>query len=584
MTFNVCNHKTIAVRQNSGDYCSLLIEPATRYAKLALGFLALAGVLQLFSNRLFPDHPLVKSYVPIHLTFAILGLVIREMQKSSKAPGTSVSMLADIPRHRDLNNITLPETSDIEAANDTFQSKTSNFIPVRLSNNDVCIMIRTPYGRAEKVEIKTCVDDGVRPTLTLDEFKEMKRAGEEFAIDHGIYKGKLQKLLDATNVSGLVYVKYHGVSLEIGKALTNWVIALFAVDDSRDLLTGTKDLSEVKVLGDTKIAWLYHMINKGDEPRDSIYNNKDEVKAIRGAFDEVIKLINKLHYNPITDELEPSKMGDNPTSGLNEAQIVRRTGLITSLLIQWVKSFEYYINSVHREKEMEANQDTRAFFGKQADEVRNEACGGLHAFILSALLRGTNITKLESTFPWLVPLKTQVCNHVQWFNDLVSYRKEKEEWEKQKKSHELFCASLGFNKINSLVRDRLLTMDGTTMSGSSVTNNDKRQWMLAEERAFMSLVDKINDQFQLCIKEIHEHLDTLNTELKKPELPKNQRKVYADAIELLLDLKGWLNQGVWAAFSDRYAGTGIMTSDFALEQMQQAMTLSSNSSLSYTLT
>lgn len=584
MTFNVCNHKTIAVRQNSGEYGSWLIEPATRYGKLALGFLAVAGVLQMFSNRLFPDHPLVKSYVPIHVTFAILGLVIREMQKSSKAPGTSVSMLADIPRHRNLKNITLPELSEIEEANHTFQSTTSNFIPVRLSNSDVCIMIRTPNGRAEEVEIKTCVDDGVRPTLTLDEFKEMKRAGEEFAIAHGIYKGKLQKLLEATNVSGLVYVKYHGVSLEIGKALTNWVIALFAVDDSRDLLTGTQNLTEVERLGDTKIKWLNHMIDMETEPCDSPYNNKDEVKAIRGAFKDVIRLINKLHYNPSTDELEPAKMGDDPTSGLNEAQIARRKDLIKGLLTQWVNSFAHYINSVHTEKEMEVKQDSRMFFGEHADNVRNEACGGLHAFILSALLRGTNISTLKSTFPWLKPLKTQVCNHVQWFNDLVSYRKEKEEWEKQKKSHELFCASLGFNKINSLVRSLVLDMNGTIMSGSSVTNNDENKWKLAEERAFMSLVDKINDQFQLCIKEIHEHLDELNTELKKPELREKQRKVYADAIELLLDLKGWLNQGVWAAFSDRYAGTGTMSSGWALEQMQQAMALPSNSRLSYSNT
>ena len=101
-----------------------------------------------------------------------------------------------------------------------------------------------------------------------------------------------------------------------------------------------------------------------------------------------------MHYKPSIHALELGPAGVDPLEDLNEEQKQCRKKLITELLNQWIKSFADYINSVHREKEMEAAQKAGDFFGSTADQVRNEACGGLHAFILSALLRGTNVSQL----------------------------------------------------------------------------------------------------------------------------------------------------------------------------------------------
>ena len=159
---------------------------------------------------------------------------------------------------------------------------------------------------------------------------------------------------------------------------------------------------------------------------------------------------------------------------------------------------------------------------------------------------------------------------------MVSYRKEKQEWQKTHGDQAIFCRSLAFNKMNSLVQDIVRHKPGTTIKDSKVVNNDSEIWKQAEEEAFMILVVKINDQFNHCIAIIDARLRALES-LKSSASNDEQRKLFTDTIDLLLDLKGWLNQGVWAAFSDRYAGTGQMNSDFALEEMYEAMILSSDS-------
>ena len=569
--FIASNYKTVACRNKS--YIDMA-KPF--YPLLITAFCSFIAHNAL--SRAYPDNRFVNSYAILILPPLLIGLLLKEISIVSKEKALELPIFSENKRRFSANKITLPTPEKIQASNETLGGPTSNFKPIKINNKSVEIMIRTPNGAATNVSLRTCVDDDVRPSLSTTDFNDMKIAGEEFAEEHGIYKGKLGKLLEATNVSGLVYVKYHGVDLEIGKALTNWVIALFAVDDSRDLLSGTQDLSEVKKLGDTKIAWLYSMIKKGPEPDDTSYNDKGEVKAILAAFKEVQQLANdRLHYEPSINALQLGPVGVNPLEGLNEEHKKCREKLITELLTQWIDSFADYINSVNREKEMEAAQNPREFFGSTADQVRNEACGGLHAFILSALLRGTNVSQLQDKFTWLKPLKTQVCDHVQWLNDLVSYRKEKQEWQKTHGDQAIFCRSLAFNKMNSLVQGIVKHKSGTTIKDSKVENNDSKIWKQAEEEAFMILVDKINDQFNHCVAIIDAGLRALES-LKSSASNDKHRKLFTDTIELLLDLKGWLNQGVWAAFSDRYAGTGRMGSDFALEEMYKAMTLSSDSS------
>ena len=113
------------------------------------------------------------------------------------------------------------------------------------------------------------------------------------------------------------------------------------------------------------------MIEKGPKPDNTSYNDIGEVKAIRAAFNEVQKLAERrLHYKPSIHALELGPAGVDPLEDLNEEQKQCRKKLITELLNQWIKSFADYINSVHREKEMEAAQKPETFLVQQ--QIKSE--------------------------------------------------------------------------------------------------------------------------------------------------------------------------------------------------------------------
>ena len=82
------------------------------------------------------------------------------------------------------------------------------------------------------------------------------------------------------------------------------------------------------------------------------------------------------------------------------------------------------------------------------------------------------------------------------------------------------------------------------------------------------------------MRKLSELKDNFESDLQKAKLAKNKgdithckkklRQMW-EQTEFLRDLKGWLNQGVWAAFCDRYAMTDKMPSNIANDHIFNAM-------------
>ena len=163
----------------------------------------------------------------------------------------------------------------------------------------------------------------------------------------------------------------------------------------------------------------------------------------------------------------------------------------------------------------------------------------------------------------------QVCDHVQWFNDLVSYQKEKSEYEKSNDG-KLFCKRLAFNKVALLTRKFVKQHDDSTIENDIITASDEI-WKEMEQKAFQQLHADINQKHGFLNGEIKDLIKTIEEDQNNPSL-NNQKIIY------LKDLHGWLNGQVpWAAFADRYALSGSISQAVANNRLHNLMFPEQNS-------
>ena len=135
------------------------------------------------------------------------------------------------------------------------------------------LQMKTPLGIVTDMTFFTDLYSNP-PQLTRDNLHHIQTASRTFAKDNHIYKGKkLTHLLEVTNVPGLVYAKYKSITEKEAIILSNWIIALFAVDDRFDLARN-KNISEssaVKALAKIKTNVLYKIAETPTKELDEVY-------------------------------------------------------------------------------------------------------------------------------------------------------------------------------------------------------------------------------------------------------------------------------------------------------------------------
>ncbi|MGC6367007.1 MAG: terpene synthase family protein [Candidatus Marinamargulisbacteria bacterium] len=422
-----------------------------------------------------------------------------------------------------------------------------NFFPEYVSNTNIMLQMKTPLGIVTDMTFFTDLYSNP-PKLTRKNLHHIQTASRRFAKDNHIYKGKkLTHLLEVTNVPGLVYAKYKSITEKEAIILSNWIIALFAVDDRFDLARN-KNISEssaVKALAKIKTNVLYKIA-------------ETPTKELNEVYREILNQNSSSTEEEITIPVEVRALANAFRAFLDHIKHFENTRTLTQ---QWINSFEDYINAVVNEKALEERQDPQEFYGDKADQIRNEACGGLHAFKLGALLKGVDIDNFEKQ-SGIKDLAKQVCAHVQWFNDLTSYHKEKKEFEKSH-PNKIFSKHLVFNKVALLARDLVKKHPETIITAENIRASDQ-VWLDMEQRAFQQLHHEVNQLHTTLNIRLLDLIADLKTCASSTLI--NWQLIY------LNDLHGWLNGQVpWATFSDRYALSGKIDQDKANDYLVQVM-------------
>ena len=189
-----------------------------------------------------------------------------------------------------------------------------NFQFVEWDDDLLVLKMKTPMGIVHNFGFSSD-KSSYPPSLSRIELTAVEKAGSDFARENGIYQvGKLKTLLEVTNVPGLVFAKYKSIDQDQAIILSNWIIALFAVDDRFDLVRNgqytpsdaVKKLAKLKtnvlrVISKDRnkdLAKIYKDVKKDDDPGEI----PSEVKALANAFKAALTYIS----TKVEKEKQPS--------------------------------------------------------------------------------------------------------------------------------------------------------------------------------------------------------------------------------------------------------------------------------------
>ena len=366
------------------------------------------------------------------------------------------------------------------------------------------------------------------------------------------------KIFTDTIEPGLVYNSQHISS--IANLMSN--IKQKAINISHQQIKdfNTQKINALKLIKNEYVDFLDNQSkgNKTFEMSQDLRETVDacdtnHIKAVVNVFEEIVKHINK-------QEVPDEKKVDS--------------------ISEFIETFQKYLNSVVKEKEME--KGTVKFTEEGASSVREAACGADHAVRIVSNMRGVVTKKLENygTFGFTLEQAIRFSNlHIEWVNDVMSYPKEKEEWRSSNlDSTDEFIDVPSFNYLHWAANH----IEHTNVADASVSDKNGKFTQSKENLALTYMAqDKIKKLDQMIIdftntidkdyKVIQYQLSQQSPSKKpsgkkklKKSLQVNEEQLLPNRKELndlVLHLKGWRNQVLWAIYCTRYNGSTTSTED-----------------------